>query len=398
MPWWVAVVGLLGVALLIGVVLFLTTSTKGVLEPMANIQSQGQTAKTNVPAAEGPSIMGRGFVFLLLFAMLTAVTGMAWWEKRTCPWAERLSQPVFIAIIGIIVLNALSNLFIYPNWRWFWDHQTLFWGVNMALVLFVHFTTKKESYAKFVASGIALLILTGFGTEIAGNKKTQVTNLPSVTETKLMANIPVDVAKRVVCECESNCQQFETDKDGNLVLDDKGNKIPFKNKGIPKKDIPPSSAFGKYQFLEVHREPAQKLGFDLNTEEGQEKYFEYLYGKEGFKPWDHDNEYGGGRACWGPKLAALGHEVGESLLLQTFIVEAPVGKFSEEIPIPEWNFFDWRESTDSFIVKDQNGREARYDMSAGIAENLGMNSTKLYFKSLGDKPAKVKIKRLKIKA
>jgi len=331
MPRWVVFGGLLALTLVIGAALFFATSTKGVLEPNTNIQNQVQVAKTNTHVAEEPSTAGRGFVFLLLFAMLTAVTWMAWREKRTCTWTERLSQPVFIAIIGVIVLNALSNLFIYPTWRWFWDHQTLFWGVNMALVLFVHFTTKKESYAKFVAGGIAFLILMGFATEIAGNKKINTTtaslNKASGTSSPSFTNIPVDVAKQVVCECESNCQQFESD-----------GKTPFKNRGIPDKGVPPSSAFGKYQFLEVHRKIALGLNpsLDLNTEEGQEKYFEYLYGKEGFKPWDHDNQYGGGSACWGPKLVARGYGVGESkqIIAQTRVVIAPVNEWSEVINLP----------------------------------------------------------------
>jgi hypothetical protein len=107
---------------------------------------------------------------------------------------------------------------------------------------------------------------------------------------------PLEVARRVVCECESGCRQFEED-----------GKTPLKNKGIPSKGIRPSDAFGKYQFREMHRKPALDLGFDLNTEEGQDRYFAYLYGKEDFGPWDHDDQFGGGRACWGPKLMALGY-------------------------------------------------------------------------------------------
>lgn len=119
--------------------------------------------------------------------------------------------------------------------------------------------------------------------------------------------VPLEVAKRVVCECETNCQQFEKNKDGNFVLDGEGKKIPTRNKGIPSKGIKPSDAFGKYQFREMHRKLALDLGFDLNTEEGQDRYFEYLYAKEDFGPWDHDEQFGGGRACWGPKLVALGY-------------------------------------------------------------------------------------------
>lgn len=397
MPRWVVFGGLLALTLVIGAALFFATSTKGVLEPNTNIQNQVQVAKTNTHVAEEPSTAGRGFVFLLLFAMLTAVTWMAWREKRTCTWTERLSQPVFIAIIGVIVLNALSNLFIYPTWRWFWDHQTLFWGVNMALVLFVHFTTKKESYAKFVAGGIAFLILMGFATEIAGNKKINTTTASiskaSSTSSPYYANIPVNVAKRVVCECESNCQQFETDKDGNPVIDTDGNKITLKNRGIPDKGVPPSGAFGKYQFLEIHREPALKLGFKLDTEEGQEGYFEYLYGKEGFKPWDHDNQYGGGSACWGLKLAVLGYYKEDEIKLpaRLALVEAPAsGEWGWVIKNPHLNnaYTTWPDApTDCEVMPDGDESNVHPCLEANFSYPLKF----FQFRSTNGKPIRFEV-------
>ena len=143
--------------------------------------SLAKEEKKEEPEKE-PSILGRIFVFTLLGGSLLWVIVLTYKENRgnnaEIPWGNILLQPVFIAIVGIIVLNALANLFIYPTWRWFWDHQTLCWGTNIALPLFVHFQTKKETYAKFVAGGIGLLILMGFVTTIHNkHKKDTVTNV-----------------------------------------------------------------------------------------------------------------------------------------------------------------------------------------------------------------------------
>lgn len=44
--------------------------------------------------------------------------------------------------------------------------------------------------------------------------------------------------------------------------------------------------------LTYHKAPAQKLGFDLFTEQGNIKYANTLYKKEGSKPWNAS------RKCW----------------------------------------------------------------------------------------------------
>jgi hypothetical protein len=73
-------------------------------------------------------------------------------------------------------------------------------------------------------------------------------------------------------------------------------------------------------------------------------------------------------------------------------VEAPVGNFDNEKSIPEGIYFSWGDSTDSFIVKDQKGATAKYDPKNGVLENLPYPSKTLVFKSLGDKPAIVKLR------
>lgn len=263
-----------------------------------------------------------------------------------------------LSIVAIIVLNALVRFMTTAQpkiWEWYWGNQSFFWAWNIGWVFVAFLTSKKDDkdnvlpIASSIRKYVTWALFMGFAVNLvyyktAGNSFTHQSTpaMNQVTSSPSYANIPVDVAKRVVCECESNCQQFETDKDGNPILDDKSNKIPLKNKGIPEKGIPPSGAFGKYQFLELHRKIALGLNpsLDLNTEDGQERYFEYLYGKEGFKPWDHDNQFGGGSACWGLKLAGLGYYKDEEVKLpaRLTIVEAPAnGELSQIVKNPKLN-------------------------------------------------------------
>lgn len=230
-------------------------------------------------------------------------------------------HPAFFIAIGIAIINWLIWALDGDFWMSIWKTQAKFWAINIASLaavwlLFIKDESKKTNpvaltFSKIIGGIVGLILVTciwNFMTSggdlripFFGNK-TSVENL-----SRGVSTVPLEVAKRVVCECETNCQQFEKNKDGNFVLDGEGKKIPTRNKGIPSKGIPPSDAFGKYQFREMHRKPAFDLGFDLNTEEGQDRYFEYLYAKEDFGPWDHDEQFGGGRACWGPKLVALGY-------------------------------------------------------------------------------------------
>lgn len=73
--------------------------------------------------------------------------------------------------------------------------------------------------------------------------------------------IMVDIAR-----CESTFRQF--DRNGEVL----------KN--------PKSSAIGVFQIMSsLHKDTALKLGHDITTLEGQLGYADYLYEKEGARPW-----------------------------------------------------------------------------------------------------------------
>lgn len=256
------------------------------------------------------------------------------------------THPAFFIAVGITVLNWLTWALSSSFWHALWANQGRFWAINIGLWICLVLLLVKGEDGKNIhpiarrmskAIGImliAIMILAAYDClsirSRFGNTGGYVTSKNQVPIT--ISDVPLEVARRVICECETGCQQFEP-----------GTKIPFRNKGIPSKGVKPSSAFGKYQFLESHREPADKLGFKLNTEEGQDKYFEYLYGKEGFGPWNHDEQYGGGPACWGPKLVALGYgKAGEvSLPVQLALVDVPKGEWSKEVQNPRRAKVTW---------------------------------------------------------
>ena len=115
-------------------------------------------------------------------------------------------------------------------------------------------------------------------------------------------NLSADVALPVVAQCESRGRQF--DDDGNVVT----NKNP--NGSIDR---------GKWQINSDHDREIKKLGIDIMTEEGNERYARILYEKNYLSDWEAT------RHCWEPKLLALGGQLsnGET----TFVVT--VG--------PEWS-------------------------------------------------------------
>lgn len=83
-----------------------------------------------------------------------------------------------------------------------------------------------------------------------------------------------------IARCESHMRQF--DKNGEVL----------KN--------PKSSAIGVMQIMSsLHLETADELGFDLTTTSGNLAYAQYLYDKQGTKPWNAS------KACWGKQVVAL---------------------------------------------------------------------------------------------
>ncbi len=87
-----------------------------------------------------------------------------------------------------------------------------------------------------------------------------------------------------IAYCESRFRQL--DNDGNAIKSNKG-----------------SSATGVMQIMaSIHEDEAEKLGFDINTLEGNVGFAKYLYDKYGTKPWEADKH---SKNCWQPRLGDL---------------------------------------------------------------------------------------------
>lgn len=240
---------------------------------------------------------------------------------------------VGFSLFGIIALNYLVYYLTTAQpkiWQWYWGNQAFFWSWNIGWCIVVFLSSKKDENGNTIRTAntikwwVLIFMFLGFSVNLFYYKlnptETTRDKISSTSPaTTLSYGVPTEIALQVIAECESGGKQFEPN-----------GKTPLKNKGIPQKNIPPSSAFGKYQFLEVHREPAKKLGHDLNTEEGQDEYARYRFERYGMKDWDFDEEHGGGSACWGPKLAKFG-TIPQSNPDLLGVVDVPTSEWSDVV-------------------------------------------------------------------
>lgn len=89
-------------------------------------------------------------------------------------------------------------------------------------------------------------------------------------------SLPDDLLR--VAYCESNNRQFYAD--GSLVVGPDGHDR------------------GRFQIREtVHREDAERMGWDIDTAEGNLAYARYLYDRSGLGPW-YSSEH-----CWSSPVA-----------------------------------------------------------------------------------------------
>ena len=85
------------------------------------------------------------------------------------------------------------------------------------------------------------------------------------------ARIPIMIK---IAKCESGFRQYS------------GRGVPLKNAD--------SSATGTFQLMySLHYKTAKKLGFNINTTEGNIGYAKYLYRAKGTRPWRESKQ------CWG---------------------------------------------------------------------------------------------------
>lgn len=308
------------------------------------------------------------------------------------------NRPPFFIALGVAMINWLIWALNAGFWDFLWQNQKIFWALNITgwlapcLLLVKGGDGKIHPIAKkfaMIMGGLALVILSigvlRFSTK-EGSLLQQFlakisTNKPG-NSVNFSREIPADVALPIICGCESSgtpgvIKYFEAD-----------GKTPLRNKNG-------SSAISGCQILaSVHRARAEAMGFNINTPEGNFGYARVLYNESNppTKPWEGSNG-NTTRSCWEQKLLELQG-------LREYKVErvAPTGKFGVPVEVIGYNF-NWGKSKGPFLVRNNFGKEAKFDPEHGVIENLPYLpngfSKQIWFKSLSDKPEDVLLELVK---
>lgn len=137
----------------------------------------------------------------------------------------------------------------------------------------------KRLTKKYMVPILILLASAAFTAPVALADSSVIAPMPLVQNPETMKEYVQEYYKdtpilAAIAECESHMRQFN--KDGDVL----------KN--------PKSSAIGVMQIMSsLHIETADELGFDITTTEGNLAYAQYLYEKQGTKPWNSS------KGCWG---------------------------------------------------------------------------------------------------
>lgn len=73
-------------------------------------------------------------MILLLFVAVGLVLYLAYKETRSSgalSWVEVMKTPAWLTLVGVVVVNIILALTLYPIWLIFWDYGPIFWAVNL---------------------------------------------------------------------------------------------------------------------------------------------------------------------------------------------------------------------------------------------------------------------------
>jgi hypothetical protein len=350
-----------------------------------NVEQKDVVAKTEKSTEKTeeniPSTVGYVVVFTLLFGSLVAIAIMICREKRGTDkkiiWKEVWKHPVFIAIVAIPILYAMLYLFWYSAWQTFWKPQILFWGINISIILFVYFKTRKTP---IVPGIIGLLIFLGLiaviSPEISSYWEKRQEEKKREAAEKAGKNLSMNTILNKIGEEESPGEP------GGRQFNDDGTVVTHKNSDG-------SIDSGALQINDKANADLIKKHPEIKYKESKEDNYKMaclIVERDGdYRAWNATKDR------WAPKLIDMVSKTSE----ETFrLLEAPSndsGKASEKVEIPKGVYISWGESTDSFVAWNQNGLVARYDPKNKVIENLPYPSTFVRFRSLNDKPAIVKL-------
>lgn len=301
-----------------------------------------------------------------------------------------------IIISGIILLLLLNLLFKFMTrkmpamWNWYTEDMFFFLGFNIGWIAFIFYFSQKDNDGKpipemqrksiMIAGAIVVFTIIN----LAGSFRNRETPTPTARASDPMVasrydGIPAEVALPQICGCESSGV-------AGRIWHYKNNDP---NQGINTSE---TNDVGACQInVPLHEKVAdEKYGLKIRTPEGNMEYAKVLYRDHGVQPWVGKP----GKTtihCWGPKLAAL-RQAGE---YEVKLV-APAKEFGPARDVAGYEF-SWGRSPGAFVVRNDQGLEAKFDPDKNIREDLpylnkgekrGYSKT-IQFKSLDDKPQQV---------
>ena len=326
---------------------------------------------------------------------------------RKWAWKKKKKDKVLLIagiIVGIMVINWLLWVVHADLWGSVWATPSRFWAINLGVLLAILILLlakgadgKPNPVAKTFSQIIGVLVVMisiisfwDFLTEKRGwaywtgissdfGSPTQQSGDPMLASR--YNGIPAEVALPIICGFESS---------------DMAGRIWHYKNGDPSQglNISDTKDIGGCQInAPWHEKDAQeKYGLDIRKPEDNMAFAKILYREQGVKPWVGKPKKGKSTIHkWGPILDKL-REAGE---YEVKLV-APAGDFGPARDVAGYEFF-WGRSPGAFVVRNDQGLEARFDPQKNIRENLpylnkgekrGYSKT-IQFKSLSDKPQEV---------
>lgn len=106
----------------------------------------------------GAILMVAGAIWLVWRAIGDSKAG----TPPVIDWSKVFKNPVLVTAIAVPVVNIFVAMFQTNSWIWFWNHHTLFVGINFGSIIIAHFASKGDKLNKAVAVIIAFVIVSGF--------------------------------------------------------------------------------------------------------------------------------------------------------------------------------------------------------------------------------------------
>ena len=313
--------------------------TAGILVFIAWISGGGRTVATGTVVVVNADVVTLSTRFWVLFVLGVLVL-LVWTvinylsHPAGTPMTQRLggaTPPVwaFAVLLGVTTFHWLFWAIGPGAWNTWLSSQT-FWPMNAAIILTVFFASQQGTAARFIGLALWVLFLVVAGIGAYGyfpwsTYWSAATVGSGLRSSSSLSRLPAEVALPIIAQCESGGRQFN--KDGSVVTNDKNADGTIDR--------------GKWQINSSHDAETKRLGIDISTEEGNEKFARILYAKNELRDWEAT------RHCWEPKLLALGHSPGLLPSLSTpttdntFVVVVRPGRPAEVVMPPNWLIVWW---------------------------------------------------------